>query len=403
MPRSVALPNSEHLASVGFVILFPGFVIYHYGIRVGLWRDVFWGMFGVVATIMAIVGTVMFLSRLVKGLRPFSVFQVMLMGSLVHMIVWTLVSGVLIQPNDFLGAALIEALATVLIWIAMLFIGLYLTTRPDNLKTLLLLSSWIVLICLGHAFYTFGFPEGPLFVFGGFDGIMQPNYQGVGRSLLVVGLILAFSAKPNTGGSLFILIGLVILMLSIGSRAHLVVVILLAFTHLILLLMVKNTRGLGLVGCFVMLVSAVALVDLVLDTRAAEILDLSSSASWNERMIAFSRSIEVIAEHPVMGSFGYHHWDKAGYAHNLLSAWTQYGLLGFLLFVSISIYALGLSFKGLVLTQGREPCWAVAFYFNCAAMILTIALEPIMMSVFPALAWGLTLRAQLYSAVQKVQ
>ena len=112
-----------------------------------------------------------------------------------------------------------------------------------------------------------------------------------------------------------------------------------------------------------------------------------------ERGHANDQALAIIAEHPLAGSFGYHAWDSAGYAHNALSAWTQYGLVGFALFSITMAAATAIALAGIAKTRGREPAWHLALQFNVIAIVLAIASEPIMSSVFPALAWGFTIRA----------
>jgi hypothetical protein len=185
-----------------------------------------------------------------------------------------------------------------------------------------------------------------------------------------------------------------LLMLSLGSRAHFFALAVSVLVHLAVLVAIRRTRLIGIVGLLVTAAAFAAGAGLFLETRAAEIIDLASSASWEERSVAMSRALEVIAENPLVGLYGYHLWDSAGYAHNVLSAWTQYGLFGFVAIIATFACALFIALAGFLFSRGREPAWHLALHVNLVAIMLAIASEPIMSSVFPALAWGLTLRAE---------
>lgn len=384
---------STSLASAGFLLLFPGFLAYHYGISAGWWGAALGGLFGGGAALVALSACSALRKR--GGRRqPLGVLHLMVLGTLVYMVAWSLVGWLGIQNSSLAGPIMAEATATLLIWIAMLFIGACLTTSPAALLRLSVVSIALAMLCFGHAFYTGGFPAGPFLAFGSAEESGQATYQGVGRSLLSIGLVAAFSGRPGSAASLLVLLGVGLMMLSLGSRAHLFVLGVSVLVHLAVLVAIRRTRVIGLAGLLVTAVALAAVANVFLETRAAEILDLASSASWQERGVAGSRALEVIAEHPLAGLYGYHFWDSAGYAHNVLSAWTQYGLFGFVSFVATSACAMYIAFAALLVSRGREPAWHLAFHFNLVAVVLAIASEPVMSSVFPALAWGLTLRAQ---------
>lgn len=385
--------TATNLASAGFLLLFPGFLLYHYGISVGWWGAVFGGLFGGGAALVGLLACSAFQKH--GGIRQsLSFLKRMALGTLVYMVGWSLFSSLGILNSPLAAPIMVEAIATVVIWIAMLFIGSYLTTSPAALMRLSVVGIAVAILCFGHAFYTGGFPSGPYLAFTGTEEGGQVTYQGIGRSLLAICLIAAFANRHGYAASLLILLGGGFLMLSLGSRAHLFVVGVSVLIHLIVLLAIRRTRVIGLIGLLLTAGVLGAVASVFLETRAAEILDLASSASWQDRVTANSRALEVIAGHPLAGKFGYYFWDSAGYAHNILSAWTQYGLLGFVAFIATSACALFIAFKGLLVSRGREPAWHLAFHFNLVAIVLAIASEPIMSSVFPPLAWGLTLRAQ---------
>ncbi len=384
---------STKLVSASFLLLFPGFLAYHYGISAGWWGATLGGLFGGGAVLTALSACSSLL--LGGGMRkPLTALHLMVLGTLFYMIAWSLINWLGIRHSPFEAPIMVEAIGTVLIWIAMLYIGAYLTNCPAALRRLSTVGIALVLLCFGHAFYTGGFPIGPFLAFRSAEEAGQATYQGIGRSLLAIGLVAAFARQHGSTSALLILLGTGLLMLSLGSRAHFFVIGVLVLVHLVVLVSIRRTRVMGLSGLLVAASAVASVASIFLETRAAEILDLGSSASWELRGLASSRALEVIAEQPFTGLYGYHFWDSVGYAHNVLSAWTQYGLLGFVAFIATSVYALYIALAGFLASNGREPAWYLALHANLVSTVLAIASEPVMISVFPALAWGLTLRAQ---------
>jgi len=293
----------------------------------------------------------------------------------------------LVQP------IMVEAFATVVIWVAMVFVGSQFPTDTRSIARVNAVGIGAVLLAFGHGFYTGGFPAGPFLAFVGAEEVGSATYQGVGRSLLAIAIVAALALRPYSARALLTLLGATALMLSLGSRAHFFVLGLSMTIHLLVLVSRRATRGIGIAGLVFTGMAVAAGASFFLETRASEVIDLATSASWQERGVANERALEIIAEHPLIGSFGYHAWDSAGYAHNALSAWTQYGVAGFALYAITMAMAALVALVGFARTRGIEPAWHLALHFNLICIVLAIASEPIMSSVFPALAWGFTIRA----------
>ncbi|MCL6231126.1 O-antigen ligase family protein [Acinetobacter amyesii] len=71
--------------------------------------------------------------------------------------------------------------------------------------------------------------------------------------------------------------------------------------------------------------------NLFMNSRHAQILDFSNSSSWEAREYIYRQNINYIYNNPFFGAYGSHFRSGEGhYIHNMLSAWQQYGLIGFL-------------------------------------------------------------------------
>lgn len=386
----------EHLAGVGFVLLFPGYLIYHYGISAAWWGPVLGGMFAAVTVLVATFAVVASVLPGAAQERLNSLHAVFLVG-LAHMLAWSVGHLPFVSRGEVASQITTEALATVIIWVAVIFVGAHFPCRQKSIARISFFGLALIVLCFAHAFYDRGFPLGPFLAFVSPEDGEYSTYQGIGRSLVAVGVVAAIAREPYTVRAMIILIGTALLLLTLGSRAHFFVLCLVLVLQMILLIGYRGTRWLGVFGLVVTAVIATASVNLFLETRAAEILDLASSASWDERSKANVRALAIISERPWLGAFGYHVWDEAGYAHNVLSAWTQYGLIGFVLFLTTMLVASVISAVGYLNRRGSDAAWLLALHVNFISIVLAVASEPIMASVFPPLAWGFTLRAMRLS------
>ena len=137
-------------------------------------------------------------------------------------------------------------------------------------------------------------------------------------------------------------------------------------------------------------------------SRQFEVLDISSSKSWKGRLALQNKALEQIAENPLLGKFAGHvltedtgRFEKghAGrYAHNALSAWVSYGLAGFLLYVSLTLYGCLVCARHVILKRQDEPIWIFAFSLNFVCLLLIIVSKPVYWPL-TALGWGVLAQA----------
>lgn len=388
----------ERFANLGFLVLFPGFVVYHFAVSVGIFPAFLGGLFGGASAAFALIALVQTAVQLQSQRDEVSLLHWLFVLFCGYFLVWVLIAGAF-NPHRFSSvSAVTESLGTLVIWLAVFFVGSKMNLQSDWMRTAVPVSALVLVGIFVFAFASERSFLGPFILFKGGDETGDAEsgaatYQAVGRSILCIGFVVASFQKRFSKQAL--VLGLTIGgLLCLGSRAHLFssVLCILALT-----VVVGSRRG-QRVAAFVFVAGAVAIsyvsVELFLETRASEILDLGTSSSWQARLELQHRALRVIAENPLTGDFGYHHWGTfAGYAHNLLSAWAGFGIVMFLAYVGLMVYALYLSAKR-VLAKGQvDPYWLMAFQSNIVALILAVASEPIYASVFPALGWGFTVNA----------
>lgn len=395
---------SHGVAALGFLLLFPGYAVYHYLATSG-WMPLFLGgLFGNVSLSLAIfcfaISFWLLRSHVWGGLAQAQLF----IASWTYFLLWTVVGylAVASEPHGIL--ALRESISTLIIWLAVFFVGSFYQVN-STVQRLALLGFGIVLACgVLHAMTVHESLLGPLLVFSADNDsdARTSTYQGVGRSIMVTAILLS-SLFAQHWKQLGVLSLTVLALLALGSRAHLFTTLALTVTTL-LLSALKAKRRTALVAFTLVAAAAVWLGwSVFLSTRAAEILDLSESTSWQMRLEVQSMALDAIRTSPLLGDFGYHLREigAGGYAHNALSAWTEFGLLGFLLYISLVAYFTALSLKRLLSLRSSNTLWRISFGLNLASLILAIAAESVF-SVLPALGWGFAVNALLEERRRRV-
>ena len=352
------------------------------------------GLFGVVAMIVSIFGITYLTESLLVRRGSVLLLELAFLIFLIYLIVWTIGASVAVSDQVYAVPAMIESFSTIAIWVAVYFVGAKVNLfepAPSWVIKFLIVS---VLACFVHAAVKSGSFLGPFLMFmGDQEGAdTGATYQGIGRGIVVLAVVFA-SLAGRISGQLTVLAGAVIVLLALGSRAHLFVTGLLLVVHIALFAFRGRNLRAGLVATIVILLAGYFAASVFLETRSAEILDLTQSNSWQARQEAHHEALRVIETNPLLGGFGYYLGDSKGYAHNILSAWAEYGLVGFLMFIGLMLYALGVSGKQVLFRSLCPPVWIIAFQFNLVALVLALTSEPILSSVFPALGWGFTVQA----------
>jgi len=194
------------------------------------------------------------------------------------------------------------------------------------------------------------------------------TYQGFARSYLLTFVILIPFIKN-------ILIRAVIYSIAISSlflnsaRTELVALI---FLIPIIEVYYAKHKTFIILGIFI-LVSLVALnfsyiLDALPHNRILELADLSHSTSANLRHYLMEQAIQTITSHPFLGDYA--SYAPGSYAHNILSAWVDLGLFGFIyLLILLTLPALELLFNGYFL-QAKSAHFLLAFSLISITLLL---------------------------------
>jgi hypothetical protein len=129
-------------------------------------------------------------------------------------------------------------------------------------------------------------------------------------------------------------------------------------------------------------------------SKNQDIFHITSSTSYQERAVLNHLAMETIKDHPIAGKFGDHtryNGNIGGYAHNILSAWVNYGLFGFILYLVIILSSFKLALRQLIISKFQNPYDKFSFLLNTNTFVLIFIAKSIFW-ILPALGWGVLIK-----------
>lgn len=436
---------SKAVASISFFLLFPGFLFYHQFVAMGLIPRFAAGFFGYVS-VGALLAFLVILPLNTDWLKKTAGNRYVqwVLVFLVFTSLWTL-THYLILNDDYITKASVQSLETLIFWSCLFLIGLLLPLDSKFLRWSFLASFLVIMLFLLYfsvstdsiSYYTRR-------IYGQTEDIS--SYQGFARSVLFTLLLLLAVFNSFRARAFFIIGGVFVLFMLISRSdfyAFLAVSIVLCVIYgikqpkyLLLLLLVSVEVVLLAIPDIAPRIAAIT------ETRAPEkivpapaapedtttpamgevntrpdpdkaaapprlsrqfeVLDISSSKSWKGRFALQKKALGQIAENPLLGRFGGHALTEdegkyakghtGRYAHNALSAWVSYGLAGFLLYVSLTLFGCLVTARHVILKRVDEPLWTFAFTLNLVCLLLIIVSKPVFWPL-PALGWGVLAQA----------
>jgi hypothetical protein len=107
------------------------------------------------------------------------------------------------------------------------------------------------------------------------------------------------------------------------------------------------------------------------DNRVLELLDLSQSTSANKRQHLTVYARHTIAAHPILGDYG--SYVPGLYSHNMLSAWVDLGLFGFVYLLAITVAPAVPMFVKEFFAGRRRPEFIHGFALACVTALLLVS------------------------------
>lgn len=113
-----------------------------------------------------------------------------------------------------------------------------------------------------------------------------------------------------------------------------------------------------------------ALISALPATRILELLDLSHSTSANKRYYLSMYALQTIAQHPVLGHYA--SYAPGYYSHNILSAWVDLGIFGFMYLIAL-LFLPGASMATReYFSASRDSNFILGFALICCTIFLLL-------------------------------
>ncbi len=401
--------ESDWLSTIGLsglLVLFPGFALYHYAIALQIIPPIFDGLYGYASlAIIAIVSPALIVRLLLHEVTVASKIIYITLG---YYTTWTIGGYFIIRTENYAQAALTETVSTLVHWGALIGAASLANIRDKFARKCFTIACvGLVLMCL-HASTSVGTVTGIYSIFSGTSdslerGSAKVTYQGIGRSIMVTFLIRSLICTRLLPKILLLTVGSILLIL-LQARTEFFGVLMVIIVILVLSFFQKNNRGVATLALLLVGVAGYYSWSIFNESRYAEVRHISEASSWQMRLALSEEALQVIAGNPLFGSFGYHHkiTGDGGYAHNILSAWTQFGPIGFIIMAGLNGYFAIRSFMRAQASNVDTLEWWIAFHFSILSLFLLSTTVPVF-SPMPVISWGFYAKAAGSSEMQVVK
>ncbi|WP_454753188.1 O-antigen ligase family protein [Cupriavidus necator] len=371
---------------VVFLTLFPGYFFYHSAVAGALFPPVLGGFFGPMSVVLGIPLLILGFGALIVGRERTLFIDQAFFLYVSFVTAWS-------SLHYLFGTGVQESfpfymynLSTIFLWLVV-----YVAVRSFDLngKWLRWILSLSLLYFLAVAAWN---SDGQFYdterVVG--DAVRVSGYQGLARSAAVVALVL-LALNRGLRGALIVVITVPLLFL-LGARSEFM-------GFLVVAAVLFGIREGALRTTLIWVPLGIACVAYLAvnfevfdgSSRILQLLEIRESTSYQARNELLGYAVKTIGEHPLLGSYGSQMYlgEMGAYAHNALSAWVSYGLVGFLGFVLLLGYALVQSARLARKGYAADPQVALALAFSVYAVTLAATAKSVNDPIF-ALAWGAT-------------
>ncbi|MET0857497.1 MAG: hypothetical protein ABWY27_12155, partial [Telluria sp.] len=314
---------------LAFMALFPGFFFYHFLLGTATIRAFIGGYFAPISLLFVLPLIFLYRRQIVRDRSRLALSELYFGLFLVFFLA-------IIAVNAASGANPIIARDHVLgmMYLMNTFIMFKMIDFPQPAFRLP-----AVLCLLGMSATVFAFSVDGRFYLGGLGLAKDPaslaTYQGFARSYLVTFLpIIAYTRSLPLRVLLYAL-GTATLFLNsarseFAALLFAIPIIEFCFTRQKLLFVIVLASLAGLV-----IMNFEALLAQLPNNRILELLDLSHSTSAIARHHLSERALQTISSYPIFGDYG--SYAPGHYSHNVLSAWVDLGIFGFVFLLALLI------------------------------------------------------------------
>lgn len=367
--RSLASMSEKFTIRAAFILLFPGFFFYHSLLGLGRISAFLGGYFTVVAIILMSPLIFFYVIAIKKYKNYFSKFDLYIVLFLIY---YALVLAIqfLIGTDSIIVQRYVQSL--------IFFMDTYIIFRMIDLDDKKFVALAALLLVLMSAITVYFSIDG-FFYLQALDEAKNPEslatYQGFARSYIYTFLILVSLAQSI--GIRFLLYGLATASLFLnGARSEFSAVL---FAIPIIELYHTKYKLFSITPFILALIlfaaNVQAIVDMLPNNRTVQLFDLSQSSSAIAREQLAIIAWRTIIQNPIFGDFA--SYPDGHYAHNILCAWVDFGLPGFLLFAGLLLWPAFRLFADGYFLKARSGDFVLACAFTCITILWALTAKSV--------------------------
>ncbi|MFQ6558113.1 O-antigen ligase domain-containing protein [Pseudomonas sp. Lb2C1-1] len=354
-------PTTDRLALLSMLALFPGAFFYQVCVGTGLIPAFAGGYFGVACAALFILLGARYALDTLKNLK-LQTFDTAYFGFLLYFAGIAIFNAILMDDSKYLAwhlASIIQSAAVYLVFKGM-------TRQSTASKFLLWLSVLAMTTCI------FYFMEEGVFSIRSISGKTEniSSYQGFALYYLLCVIVAISSTQtrilriltyPAITYALYVngarseFIGLLIFIVSFEvcrSRIKMFSVI----SSIVLIFTLSATLYSGIIN--------------LPENRVTLLLNLSNDNSSTVRDQLSEQGFSKIMDNPILGNYG--EYEKGYYIHNILSAWLDLGLFGFIYFLILILIPLSTTGMNITLKGRSDAGQAFIFSAMLSCFILLV-------------------------------
>lgn len=367
--RSLASMSEKFTIRAAFILLFPGFFFYHSLLGLGRISAFLGGYFTIVAIILMSPLIFFYVMAIKKHKNYFSKFDLYIVLFLIY---YALVLAIqfLIGTDSIIVQRYVQSL--------IFFMDTYIIFRMIDLDDKKFVALAALLLVLMSAITVYFSIDG-FFYLQALDEAKNPEslatYQGFARSYIYTFLILVSLAQSI--GIRFLLYGLATASLFLnGARSEFSAVL---FAIPIIELYHTKYKLFSITPFILALIlfaaNVQAIVDMLPNNRTVQLFDLSQSSSAIAREQLAIIAWRTIIQNPIFGDFA--SYPDGHYAHNILCAWVDFGLPGFLLFAGLLLWPAFRLFADGYFLKARSGDFVLACAFTCITILWALTAKSV--------------------------
>jgi len=348
----------SNIATLSFLLLFPGFFFYHFAIGKGLIPPFLGGYFGIVSALLLIPLLLLNYRLFLKQTElPVLCFFLILILTFVTSIYYY-VTG---SPRGYVTDMLVWSLSGLLFNVVA-----FMLAYGTNIGAIAKYGYWLIVLMFLLVIFNIG-DSGIFYIKldAGEAADSVATYQGFARSIVVT-LLVSSAIFFQKGKSFYVLllVGIIALFFN-GARTEFAIFLVSMFFFYFYYSMGNIRTLMSLVVLLTILTTIAAnIIELIPVSRMLQLVDIGSSSSGESRDKILSFGIELISNNPVFGDYaGYATAGGIGYyPHNIISAWLNLGVVGFSLYILMFVLLWKDIFKNF-LKDRDEKTYKVFFIF----------------------------------------